>query len=55
MTTSLFSHVFAIFDKNNDGTIDFREFILTVVAGSPRDLDSQLNFVFKTYENAAAE
>jgi hypothetical protein len=41
------SHVFAVFDKDHDGTIDFYEFLLAVAAGSPGDLDSHLNYVFQ--------
>ena len=42
-----FSHVFAVFDQNHDGTIDFREFLLAVAAGTPGDLDSHLDYVFE--------
>ena len=42
-----FSHVFAVFDRDHDGTIDFHEFLLAVAAGSPGDLDSHLRYVFE--------
>ena len=42
-----FSHVFAVFDKNHDGTIDFPEFLLAVAADSPSDLDGHLQYVFE--------
>ena len=41
------SHVFAVFDKDHNGTIDFPEFLLAIAAGSPSDLDSHLNYVFE--------
>jgi hypothetical protein len=41
------SHVFAVFDTDHDGTIDFNEFLLAVTAGSPGDSDSYLDYVFK--------
>lgn len=41
------SHVFAVFDKNHDGTIDFHEFLLAVAAESPSDLDGHLEYVFE--------
>ena len=40
------SHVFAVFDRDHDGTIDFHEFLLAVAAGTPGDLDSHLKYVF---------
>ncbi|CAF3492650.1 unnamed protein product [Rotaria sp. Silwood1] len=43
----LCDHVFAVFDKNHDGTIDFHEFLLAIATGSPADLDSHLNYVFE--------
>jgi Ca2+-binding EF-hand superfamily protein len=42
-----YSHVFAVFDRDHDGTIDFHEFLLAVAAGSPGDLDSHLKYVFE--------
>lgn len=44
------SHVFAVFDKDHNGTIDFSEFLLAIAADSPADLDSHLNYVFEMYE-----
>ena len=41
------SHVFAVFDKDHNGTIDFPEFLLAIAADSPGDLDSHLNYVFE--------
>ncbi|CAF2589455.1 unnamed protein product [Rotaria sp. Silwood2] len=46
-TSVLCDHVFAIFDKNHDGTIDFNEFLLAVAVGTPHDLDSHLDYVFE--------
>ncbi|CAF1234581.1 unnamed protein product [Adineta steineri] len=43
----LCDHVFAVFDQNHDGTIDFREFLLAVALGTPADLDSHLDYVFE--------
>jgi Ca2+-binding EF-hand superfamily protein len=42
-----FSHVFAVFDRDHDGTIDFHEFLLAIAAGTPGDLDSHLKYVFQ--------
>ena len=42
-----FSHVFAIFDRDHNGTIDFYEFLLAVASGTPTDLDSLLDYVFE--------
>ncbi len=41
------SHIFAVFDRDHNGTIDFHEFLLAIAAGSPRDLDSHLDYVFE--------
>ncbi|CAF1501392.1 unnamed protein product [Rotaria magnacalcarata] len=43
----LCDHVFAVFDKNHDGTIDFYEFLLAIATRSPADLESHLNYVFE--------
>ena len=43
------SRAFATFDQNHDGTIDFREFILTIAANMTNDLDTRLKIVFETY------
>ena len=43
----VFSHVFAIFDRDHDGTIDFQEFLIAVAAGSPGDIESHLDYVFE--------
>ncbi len=45
----LLSHVFAVFDQDHDGTIDFQEFLLAVAAGSPGDLESHLQYVFEMW------
>jgi Ca2+-binding EF-hand superfamily protein len=39
--------MFAVFDRNHDGTVDFHEFLLAVAAGTPGDLDSHLDYVFE--------
>ncbi|CAF3681608.1 unnamed protein product [Rotaria sp. Silwood1] len=46
-TSVLCDHVFAIFDKNHDGTIDFNEFLLAVAVSAPHDIDSHLDYVFE--------
>ncbi|CAF4481383.1 unnamed protein product [Rotaria socialis] len=43
----LCDHVFAVFDKDHDGTIDFYEFLLAIATRSPADLESHLNYVFE--------
>ena len=45
------SHVFAVFDKDHDGTIDFHEFVLTVAAGYPGDLHSHLSYIFDMWDS----
>ena len=47
------SHVFAVFDKDHDGTIDFYEFLLAIASGSPGDLDSHLNYVFEMWKSSS--
>lgn len=41
------SHIFAVFDRDHNGTIDFHEFLLAIAAGAPYDLDSHLEYVFE--------
>jgi Ca2+-binding EF-hand superfamily protein len=38
---------FATFDTNNDGAIDFDEFILAIAATSQGDLDDRLEIAFE--------
>jgi Ca2+-binding EF-hand superfamily protein len=42
-----FRYAFATFDANNDGTIDFDEFILAIAATSQGDLDDRLEVAFE--------
>jgi Ca2+-binding EF-hand superfamily protein len=44
----LLDHVFAVFDKNGDGSIDFSEFVLAVGLTNKNDLDSTLELSFAT-------
>ncbi|CAF4215716.1 unnamed protein product, partial [Rotaria sordida] len=37
---------FSVFDANNDGTIDFNEYLLAVAAASQGDLDDRLDVAF---------
>jgi Ca2+-binding EF-hand superfamily protein len=46
--SKLLDHVFAVFDKNGDGSIDFSEFVLAVGLTSKNDLDSTLELSFAT-------
>ena len=39
-------YAFATFDSNNDGTIDFGEFLLAIAATSQGDLDDRLGIAF---------
>lgn len=41
-----FSHIFAVFDKNGDGSIDFSEFVLACGIGTTNDLTSELELAF---------
>ena len=42
-----FSHIFAAFDTNHNGTVDFDEFILGVALMTKNDMDSILDFSFE--------
>jgi len=42
----IFRYAFNTFDKNNDGKIDFEEFLLSVSATSQGDLDDRLGTAF---------
>ncbi|CAF5017350.1 unnamed protein product [Rotaria sp. Silwood1] len=39
-------HAFTTFDKNNDGAIDFEEFLLAIAATSQGSIDTRLAFAF---------
>jgi neurocalcin delta len=39
-------YAFATFDANNDGAVDFGEFLLAIAAGSQGDLDDRLEVTF---------
>ncbi len=41
-----YSHVFAVFDRNGDGTIDFSEFVLAMSLYDRTNLDSKLEISF---------
>jgi neurocalcin delta len=40
-------YAFATFDANNDGSIDFDEFLLAIAATSQGDLDDRLEVAFE--------
>ena len=40
-------YAFATFDANNDGTIDFDEFLLAIAATSQGDVDDRLEVAFE--------
>lgn len=40
-------YAFSTFDANNDGTIDFDEFLLAIAATSQGDLDDRLEVAFE--------
>ncbi|CAF5007568.1 unnamed protein product [Rotaria sp. Silwood1] len=41
-------YAFSVFDTNNDGTIDFQEFLLAMAATSQGPIDDRLAFVYDT-------
>ena len=41
------SHAFAGFDRNNDGSIDFTEFVLVMGQKEKKDLNSTLDLAFE--------
>ena len=43
-------YAFSTFDANNDGTIDFDEFLLAIAATSQGDLDDRLEVAFEMYD-----
>ncbi|CAF3868766.1 unnamed protein product [Rotaria sp. Silwood2] len=43
-------YAFSTFDTNNDGTIDFEEFLIAITATSQGDLDDRLSAVFNMYD-----
>ncbi|CAF3910135.1 unnamed protein product, partial [Rotaria sp. Silwood1] len=43
-------YTFNRFDTNNDGTIDFQEFLLAIAATSQGSLDDRLTAVFNMYD-----
>ncbi|CAF4594280.1 unnamed protein product, partial [Rotaria sp. Silwood2] len=43
-------YAFDTFDTNNDGTIDFNEFLLSVAATKGGDVDERLSMAFDLYD-----
>lgn len=46
-TNILYQHIFAVYDRDHSGTIDFQEFVMAMSAETPHDLDSHLQFIFE--------
>lgn len=42
----IFRYAFETFDTNNDGTVSFEEFLLSVSATSKGDLEERLSYAF---------
>ena len=43
----IIEHLFRIFDRDNDGTIDFKEFVLATEITSSGDPEEKLRWTFK--------
>jgi len=43
----IFSNTFAVFDKNQDGSIDFKEFLLAIVSTYPQSVEEKVDLFFK--------
>ena len=48
--TEFAEHVFRTFDLNNDGQVDFSEFLLGLCVTGNSDIESKITWAFKVYD-----
>lgn len=49
-TTEFAEHVFRTFDLNNDGTVNFQEFLLGLCFSGSKDAETKITWAFKVYD-----
>jgi neurocalcin delta len=49
-TTDFAEHVFRTFDLNNDGTVNFQEFLLGLCFSGSKDAETKITWAFKVYD-----
>lgn len=48
--TVIINHLFRIFDRDNSGTIDFKEYVLATEISTSADPEEKLRWTFKMYD-----
>lgn len=49
-STDFAEHVFRTFDVNNDGHVDFQEFLLGLCLAGSKDAETKITWAFKVYD-----